>query len=73
MSTIEILVYGVFSGLLGGGLASLATFLLIHYNSKKIQKLIQKEAESMSQEMKLNGLDQMNSAMMGQSNKKPWN
>lgn len=63
MGTIEILVYGVFSGVLGGGLASVATFLIIERNSKKIQKVIKKEAKEMSEQMKLNGLNEINSNM----------
>lgn len=64
MTTIEMIVYGVFSGLLGGTLASLATFVMLDRNAKKIQKQIREEAESMKQKFQTMGLDNINSEFM---------
>lgn len=64
MTVVEIVVYGVFSGLVGGGLASIGTFLLIERSSKKIQANIKEQAKKMSEEMKLAGLNDINSSLM---------
>jgi energy-converting hydrogenase Eha subunit G len=71
METIEILVYGVFSGLVGGVLASAVTFYLIERNAKIIQRKLAKEVKVMSEQMKLSGLDQINSNIA--NGNKEWN
>ena len=64
MQVIELVVYGTFSGLLGGGLASAATFYLINRQAKVIQANIRKEAKAMSEKFKAIGLDNLSSELM---------
>lgn len=73
MTVIEMVVYGVFSGLVGGGLASGLTFFLIERNAKIIQKKITEEANKMREKFQAVGLDNINSEFMqNEGSNKNW-